>query len=310
MNTFKKALQEYVTLRRTMGFKFQEEERALKHFVSFLEERSARCITTQLALEWATQATHGKPVHQAKRLSYVRGFARHLRASQPNTEIPPPQLLAAPRARAMPYLYTQQEIESLMAAAKELSPRNGLLGISYHCLFGLLAVSGLRISEALSLTRDDVDLEEGVLTIRGTKFGKARLVPTHPSTCDMLRQYARRRDTFLDEPRSPYFLAAPRGGRLWGPNVRVAFYQLSRQIGLRGDHDRNGPRLHDFRHRLAVVTLLRWYRAGEDIETRLPALSTYLGHSNVSDTYWYLSACPELMGEAVQRLEKHWESRP
>ena len=305
MNTLNKALQEYVALRRTLGCKFQEQERALKQFVFFMSERGARCITTQLALEWATQAVH--PASQAHRLSYVRGFARHLLATQPNTQIPSPQLLPARVTRAKPYLYTQQEIQSLMAAAKELSPRNGLPGFSYYCLFGLLAATGLRISEALALTRDDVDLEEGVLTIRGTKFGKSRLAPIHSSTRDMLMRYARQRDAVLGEPRSPYFLVAKHGGRLWGPTVRVAFYQLSRQIGLRAASDRRGPRLHDFRHRFAVETILRWYRAGENVETHLPALSTYLGHCNVQDTYWYLSACPELMDTAVRRLERHWE---
>lgn len=310
MSPLKKALQEYVTLRRTLGCKFQEQERILKHFVSFMEERGARRITTQLALEWATQAVHATPAHQARRLGSIRGFAHHLSATEPNTQIPPSELLPARLTRARPHLYTPREIHRLMAAAKDLSPCNGLPGLSYHCLFGLLAVTGLRVGEALALTRDDVDLEEGVLTIHGTKFGKSRLVPIHLSTRDMLTQYARQRDVVLGEPRSNYFLVAKHGGRLWGPTVRVAFYQLSRQVGLRGASDRRGPRLHDFRHRFAVETLLRWYRAGESVELRLPALSTYLGHCSVQNTYWYLSACPELMGAAVQRLQRHWESRP
>lgn len=196
-----------------------------------------------------------------------------------------------------------------MAAAKALSPGNRLPGLSYSCLFGLLSVSGLRVGEALALTRDDVDLAHGVLTVRAAKFGKSRLVPLHPSTQRVLKDYARRRDALIGEPRSPYFLVAEEGGRLWGPTVRVAFYTLSRQVGLRGPTDRSGPRLHDFRHRFAVETLRRWYRRGQDIDIHLPALTTYLGHVNIQDTYWYLSACPELMKVAAQRLEQRWEVR-
>jgi integrase len=310
MNTLHKALRDYATLRRSLGFKFREQEQILKYFVSFMNERGARCITTRLALEWAVQPTQAKPSRWAQRLSYVRGFARYLQAEHPDTEIPATQLIPARFERAKPHLYTQEEIARLMSAARALSPGNKLPGLSYHCLFGLLAVTGLRIGEALVLTHEDVDLEEGILTIREAKFGKSRLVPLHRSTQHMLRCYARRRDALLGEPRSPYFLVAQEGGRLWGPTVRVTFYELSRQIGLRGPTDRSGPRLHDFRHRFAVETLLRWYRAGQDIEVHLPALSTYLGHTNIHDTYWYLSACPELMSAAAQRLEKRWGACP
>ncbi|MBP6106670.1 MAG: tyrosine-type recombinase/integrase [Steroidobacteraceae bacterium] len=309
MNTLQSALRDYVMLRRALGFKFREQEQSLTQFVSFLNARGARCITTPLALEWAVQPAQAKPARWAQRLSYIRGFARHLQAEYPDTQPPSTQLIPARFMRAKPYLYTEEEIGRLMAAAKELSPGNRLPGLSYYCLFGLLAVTGLRIGEALALRRDDVDLDNGVLTIRGTKFGKSRLVPLHLSTQRMLRRYARQRDAWIGGPRSPYFLVAKEGGRLWGPTVRVAFYDLSRQIGLRGQSDRTGPRLHDFRHRFAVETLLRWYRGGQNIETHLPALSTYLGHCSVQNTYWYLSACPQLMGAAAQRLEKRWEVR-
>jgi integrase len=172
---------------------------------------------------------------------------------------------------------------------------------------GLLAVSGLRISEAIGLKPEDVDLGEGILTVRGSKLGKSRLVPLHDSTRQALADYKLRRDDFLAGRPAPSFFVSKRGKRLDGANVRRAFYQLSRQIGLRGPDSSSGPRLHDFRHRFAVHALLRWYRAGEDVERRLPVLSTYLGHVHLSDTYWYLTACPELMGLAVRRLERHWE---
>jgi integrase len=173
---------------------------------------------------------------------------------------------------------------------------------------GLLAVAGLRISEARNLQTEDVDLEEGVLTIRGAKFGKSRLVPIHPSTRKVLSDYASRRDHCLPKRPATFFVSG-RGTRLDGAEIRRTFYFLSRQIGLRGLSDSHGPRLHDFRHRFAVETLVQWYRSGQDVERRMPVLSTYLGHVHVADTYWYLSACPELMGLAVKRFEDYWEKQ-
>jgi integrase len=309
MNTLQKSLRDYVSLHRALGYKFRDAEQILKQFVSFMNDRGADRITTQLAYEWAVQPTGAKPAHWAHRLGHIRRFARHVQVDHPDTEVPPPQLIPARSTRAKPYLYTKREVARLMAAAKTLSPGDRLPGLSYHCLIGLLSVTGLRMGEALGLTRDDVDLIHGILTIRAAKFGKSRLVPLHPTTHRMLKGYARRRDVLIGEPRSPYFLVAEEGGRLWGPTVRVAFYEISRQIGLRGPTDHSGPRLHDFRHRFAVEALRRWYRAGQDVERHLPALSTYLGHVNIQDTYWYLSACPELMSSAARRLEKRWEVR-
>lgn len=309
MKALANSLREYLALRRAVGFKLHDAERCLKHFVSFMQQRGECRITTALAYEWATQPTRATPAHWAQRLGYVRRFARYLQAGQPDTEVPPMQLIPAHYARAKPYLYSREEITRLMAAARALSPENRLPGLSYHCLIGLLTATGLRISEALALTREDVDLDHGILTVRAGKFGKSRLAPLHFSTQRMLKDYARRRDALIGEPRSSYFLVAAGGGRLWGPNVRVAFYALSRTTGLRGASDRRGPRLHDLRHRFAIETLRRWYRCGQNVETLLPALSTYLGHVNIRDTYWYLSACPELLNAAAHRLQKRWEAR-
>ena len=198
----------------------------------------------------------------------------------------------------------------MLAAALALPPERGLRRWTYHCLFGLLAVSGLRISEALALRRDDTDLERGILTIRGTKFGKSRLVTIHSSTQQVLQDYSRRRDLHLVHPHSPCFLVAERGGQLLPQYVYPVFLKLSRQTGLRAETARTGPRLHDFRHRFAVATLLDWYRSGIDVDSLMPVLSTYLGHTCIRDTYWYLSACPELMGYATRRLERRWEVLP
>jgi len=300
-----------LTLRRALGFKLREAGNRLLEFVRFMKQQRASYITTQLALTWAQQPAAVQPAEWARRLSVVRAFARHRSATDPRTEIPPDGLLPYRPKRARPYLYSDDEIRGLLRAALELPGRGGLRPWTYHCLFGLLSVSGLRIGEARNLELQDVDLQAAVLTIRGSKFGKSRLVPLHASTRDVLADYlARRERCWATRPVSPYVFVSNWGNRLDGGEIHRTFYALSRQIGLRGPSESHGPRLHDLRHRFAVTTLLRWYRSGEDAERRLPILSTYLGHVHVSDTFWYLSAWPELMGEAMRRLERSWERRP
>jgi integrase/recombinase XerD len=306
MMPLRQAIEDYVALRRALGFKLRRLAENLPRFATFMEKRAAPYITTELALEWATQPTGHKPSDWAQRLGFIRVFARHWHATDPRTEIPPIGLLPFRPQRARPYLYSETEIQKLLAAALQLRPHQGLRPWTYHCLFGLLTVAGLRIGEALKLERADVDLGEGILTVRGAKFGKTRLVPLHPSTRDVLADYARRRDRFLRRTSSTGFLLNDHGRLLEVSAVHRTFYRLSRQIGLRGPEDHNGPRLHDFRHRFAVRTLIHWYRSNEDIERRLPILSTFLGHGHVADTYWYLSLEPELMGLAMRRLELRW----
>jgi len=306
--SWRKAVENYIELRRGLGFKLLDAKAALLRFASFLQRRRAPHITIALALEWAQQDKTVRPAEWARRLGMVRGFARHWSAHDSRTEIPPCGLLPYRPERAHPYLYSNDEIRKLLQAARRLPSAHGLRGPTYYCLFGLLAVAGLRISEARNLENEDVDLKDGVLTIRGTKFGKSRLVPIHSSTRKALSAYASRRDRFLTQRPATFFVSS-RGTRLDGAEIRRTFYFLSRQIGLRGPSDSHGPRLHDFRHRFAVETLIQWYRSGQDVEKRLPVLSTYLGHVHVADTYWYLTACPELMGLAVKRFEEHWEKQ-
>ena len=306
MKPLRQGINDYIALRRSLGFKLRRMSEGLREFAVFLEQKAASYVTTELAMEWATQPASHQPSDWAQRLSFVRVFARHWHATDARTEIPPTGLLPFRPQRARPYLYSELEIQKLLAAALKLSPSQGLRPRTYHCLFGLLAVAGLRISEALKLDQADVDLGEGILTIRQTKFGKTRLVPLHTSTRDVMADYVRRRGRFLRNASSPCFFLNDHGRRLDGSAVRRTFYDLSRQIGLRGPKDRKGPRLHDFRHRFAVRTLVEWYRSNEDIERRLPVLSTFLGHGHVADTYWYLSVEPELMGLATRRLELRW----
>jgi integrase/recombinase XerD len=212
-------------------------------------------------------------------------------------------------ARALkPYFYSDHEIQTLLKAAKSRPSIDPLRPWTYHCLFGLLAVTGLRLGEALNLRTGDMDWSEGILTIRGAKFGKSRLVPLHASTCKVLADYAKRRDKRFGARAEGHFLVNKNGNRLDKGEVHRTFYLLSRQIGLHAVNASRGPRLHDFRHRFAVETLLRWYRNGEDPKRRLPILSTYLGHAHVTDTYWYLTGTPELLGAANKRLEKRWEA--
>ena len=207
IKSLRKAIDDYIALRRSLGFKLRRMAEGLREFAIFLEQKAAPYVTTELAMEWAILPTHHQPSDWAQRLGFVRVFARHWHATDPRTEIPPPGLLPFRPQRARPYLYSEQEIQKLLAAALKLSPSQGLRPRTYHCLFGLLAVAGLRISEVLKLERPDVDLCDGILTIRQTKFGKTRLVPLHTSTRDVMADYARRRDRFLRSPSSPCFFS-------------------------------------------------------------------------------------------------------
>ncbi len=311
MNTLRQAVDEYLSLRRNLGFKLREAGKALLDFVTFMEQHRATYITQALALAWAQQPGDAQPSHWAKRLSFVRGFARYRSSSDPRTQIPPPGLLPFQPKRARPYLYSDEEIENLLRAALNMPHRYERGALSpwvYYCLFGLLSVSGLRIGEACNLELQDVDLEAAVLTIRNAKFGKTRLVPLHASTCEVLADYIERRQRhWAGRPVSSYLFVSSWGNRLDSGQIHRAFYALSRQIGLRGESDSHGPRLHDLRHRFATNTLVNWYRSGLDPERRLPLLSAYLGHVHVADTQWYLEGTPELMREAMRRLEQRWE---
>lgn len=314
MKTLRDQLHDYLSMRRALGFRLVEAEVYLRDFCAFMEKRQQTTVTAQLALEWATAPANIRPTSWAGRLTTVRPFARYLQSFEPRTEIPGTQLLPFRPKRSKPYLYSQREITHLMAAAKSMPSRQALRPWTLRTLIGLLAVTGMRLGEALALMREDVDLDAGVLTIRGSKFQKSRLVPLHSSTSRALADYARRRDAYLDQrdakrgqrSRDSHFLLTGRGRRFQVAEVHKSFYAISRAVGLRGPGINRGPRLHDLRHRFATETLLRWSRSGAEIERQMPVLTTYLGHSNIADTYWYLSAHPELMRHAALRLERRW----
>jgi integrase/recombinase XerD len=315
MNTLRQAVDEYLTMRRGLGFKLHKAGKCLPDFAAYMERRRVSFITQSLALAWAQKPRNVQPVLWASRLNHVRQFARYRSASDPRTQIPAPGLLPFRPKRARPYLYTDAEIKKLLQSALQMPlslrhRRNGaLLPCIYYCLFGLLSVSGLRLSEACNLELEDVDLKAGILTIRGAKFGKDRWVALHVSTCKVLAEYLDKRQRhWAGGAASSYFFVSSRGNRLDEGQIRRAFYAASRRIGLRGAHDRHGPRLHDLRHRFATTTLVNWYRSNQDPERRLPVLSTFLGHVHIEDTQWYLSGSPALMREAMRRLEHRWET--
>ncbi|KQW49536.1 MULTISPECIES: tyrosine-type recombinase/integrase [unclassified Roseateles] len=313
MNTLREALPEYLRLRRSLGFKLEDAGLQLPRFVAFVEAQGSTHITTALALAWAQQSASVQPAEWARRLGSVRCFARYRSATDALTEIPPSGLLPHRSTRARPYLYSDEEVQRLLNAALQLPTRwhsTPLRPWEFHCLFGLLSTTGMRISEALNLHVADVDLDQALLTIRGAKLGNTRLVPLHASTARVLADYLQRRQAFFARPISPYVFVSRTGNRLDMAHVHRTFYALSRQIGLRGPQASHGPRIHDLRHRFAVQVLTRWYQAGEDPARLLPVLSTYIGHVRVQDTYWYLSAWPELMTQAMQRLERRWEAAP
>jgi integrase len=296
--------EEYLTMRRALGFKLTTQGRHLMSFVRFCEERSADHVTADLAVEWATRTSRGSgnEVYQARRLDVVRIFARHLQALDPATEVPPDDVLSRRYLRIQPYLYSPAEIAALMNAADDLRP--ALRAATWRTLIGLLAVTGMRQGEACRLLRDDADLETGTLVIRDSKFGKSRLVFLHPTAVAALRAYERARDEAFPEPEADAFLVNSRGGPLDGPNLPKTFATLVTAAGIQAPPGQRAPRLHDLRHAFTVATMLDWYHDGGDVQARLPLLSTWLGHVDPKSTYWYLQAVPELLALAAGRLEQ------
>lgn len=306
MSALRAAVEEYLAIRRSLGFELRHVASYLYDFVGLADAEGAAHLTTALALRWAQQPATAHPSSWARRLGIVRRFAAWHRAADPQTEIPADGLLPYRYRRKPPYIYSDDEIARLVHAAAALPSANALRAHTYATFFGLLVVTGLRVSEALKLDRQDVDLQEGILTIRRTKFGKSRLVPLHPSSRDALDRYAGRRDALRPGRSTPAFFVSARGTRLTEWSARYTFATISRQIGLRapagGQRHGRGPRLHDMRHRFAARTLIDWYRTGVDVEREIPKLATYLGHVHVHDTYWYIEGVPELLQLATERL--------
>jgi len=308
MSTLRAAAEDYLAMRRALGFKLTTQGRQLMSFIEFCEARGAGHVTTELALAWATQTVRDSSdeVYHSRRLMVVRIFARHLAALDPATEVPPEHVLPHHYRRIAPYLYSPGEVAALMAAAGRLAPP--LRAATWQTLIGLLAVTGMRQSEARHLDRDQVDLDAGVLTIANSKFGKSRQQFLHPTTVAALRGYQRRRDRWCPAPAAPSFFISTRGTRLNTHTITHAFAALLDDAGIAAPPGRRRPRLHDLRHSFTVASLLDFYRDGGDVAARLPLLSTWLGHVDPKSTYWYLQAVPELLALAAGRLEQAFPS--
>jgi integrase len=308
VSTLRAAAGQYLAMRRSLGFKLTTQGRHLMRFVGYCEARGAEHITTELALAWATQTSRGSSdeVYWSRRLMVVRIFARHMAALDPATEVPPEDVLPHHYRRIAPYLYSPGEITALMAAAGRLTPP--LRAATWQTLIGLLAVTGMRKSEACHLDRDQVDLVAGVLTIADSKFGKSRQLFLHPTAVTALRGYQLRRHRWCPVPAAPSFFISTRGTRLDEHNLTHTFARLLDEAGIAAPPGRRRPRIHDLRHSFTVASLLDFYRDGGDVQARLPLLSTWLGHVDPKSTYWYLQAVPELLALAAGRLEQAFPS--
>jgi integrase/recombinase XerD len=293
-------LENYLLLRHASGFKMNRIDNDLRRFVAFLDSGAASTVTVELAVVWARQPAM-KPITVDFRISAVRGFAHYMHAIDPATEVLPRGLLSVPRRRPLPYLYSAGELVRLLRATRRLRPP--LRAETLTTLLGLIASTGMRLGETLTLTRDDVDLADGMITIQHAKFDRVRMVPLHPSVTSALRHYRASRQRLCTTPRTDRFFCSSTGAMLRREEVQRVFRQITTELGIRTDTVR--PRIHDLRHTFAVNTLLDWQRDGVDISRRLPLLSTYLGHVEPANTYWYLSAVPELMHTAAERLEQH-----
>ena len=308
MSDLRVELDRYLAIRRSLGFRLRRPELLLGDFVRHLDASGSHTITTENAFAWATLPAKASNDWWGQRLSVVRAFARHLHAIEPVHEVPPAGLLPARTHRATPYLYSDADIAALMAAARQL--HSPLRAATFETLVGLLAVTGLRIGEALRLDRDDVDLVAGRLRVRDSKFGKSREVPLHASTVDALAGHARVRDRLCPRPVDPSFFVSTAGTRLLYCGAHLAWLDLVRRAGLEPRSAKCRPRPHDLRHSFAVRTLLGWYRDGADVAACMPLLSTYLGHVHPANTYWYLSAAPELLSLVAARLDAARGARP
>lgn len=300
MTALGRALAAYLRTRRALGFKLKREGELLPQFVAYLDERGASLVTTAAAIEWAAQPRDAAPAWWTQRLVLVRGFAKYLQTIEPRTEVPALDHLPHRRARSMPYVYSPADVTALLSATDTL--RSPLKATTYKTLLGVIAVTGMRVGEAIALDERDVDRRRAILVVRKTKFDKSREVPVHTSTVEALDRYRRERDRLAPRRRSSSFFISTVGKRLIYNNVHETFLQLVYAAGL-GKRDPR-PTIHDLRHTFAIQTVLGWYRDDLDVEARLPLLSTYLGHVGPSSTYWYLTAVPELLEAATIRLER------
>jgi integrase len=307
MSPLEQALADYLQLRHSLGHDLADAGWLLPSFVAYLQDHGLRTVTVEAALAWAQHSPTGKGMSVGpRRMTAARGFARYLSGIDPDTEVPPLGLMPSRQRWRRPFIYTPADIDAVMSQA-QASIVSPLRAATYQTLVGLLATSGLRIGEAIKLDRSDIDWDQGVLLIRESKFGKSRLVPLHPTTMQALAENARLRDELQRRPKEASFFVSLTRKRLSYAVVCQTFRQLIDNAGV-GTDAPSPPRLHDLRHTFAVRTLLGWYRSDEDVQAKIPSLSTYLGHREPASTYWYLSAAPELLALAAARQDTAWSA--
>lgn len=298
---------DYIGLRRDLGYRSPSQERALRAFARYLDQAGHQGpIPLEASLDWTTSTASTDPCNPARRMAMVRGFLRHLSARDGATDVPPPGLLGPVGRRRPPHVYSDEEIGDVLAAAAGLTPTGGLRPRCYATLFGLLACTGLRIGEALALTCGDVDLAAGVLTVRAGKRGRTRLVPLHPSALPPLHAYAAHRDRHGGDA----FFRTEHSEQLSYNTVHSTFIVLRQRLGWTAAGRTRAPRIHDLRHRMVVRRIQAWHTDGVDVDAKFPALATYLGHVEVRELYWYLSAVPELMSIVADRFEAFTQYAP
>jgi integrase len=304
-------VERYLVERGRLGFDLRGPTNVLRNFARHVQAVGHRGpLTVEVMTDWARRDSHGSsdPHTWARRLNSLRSFMRWMQQFEPRTEVPDDAIFGRLPRRLAPHIYSEPEIVDLLAAARRLGPTPSLRGVVFETLFGLIACTGLRISEALALRNFDVDLKHGMLTIRRTKFAKSRYVPMHQSTVETLRRYRWMRD-LSGEPAqedASFFVGTRsrrRGRPLSNRQAHRVFAELRQQLGWHNRGTHHAPRIHDLRHTFVVRRILLWQQKGVDIDQAMLSLSTYVGHAMVTNTYWYLSAVPELMALAAGRFE-------
>ncbi|WP_211455432.1 tyrosine-type recombinase/integrase [Collimonas antrihumi] len=309
--SWSKRIEDYLIYRHSLGFELKSEAGTLKQFANFLDQTETQgSLTVALTVAWARTSKRSTPITWGRRLEIARGFAQYWQRYDPTSEIAPLDWFGPPHRRLVPHIYTEAEILVLMEAAAQLTPPNGLRPATCRTVFGLLASTGLRIGEATKLTRSDVDLDNAVLIIREAKFHKSRLVPFDPGVTAALRSYARLRDRIVLRAESDRFFLFDTGRPAIQSDIRYALRTLCARLGWQPRSDYKHHRLQDMRHTFIVRSILRFYEQGIEIDRAVVALSTYVGHAHVADTYWYATGIPELMNIAAERFHQYaWETQ-
>jgi len=301
--SFLDLVEDYLAFRRGLGFELESPGLLLLNFARYADRIGHDGhVTTDLAVPWALATSSSDPAAPTRRLSVLRQFARYRAVFDPATEVPPAGLLGHLPRRKQPHIYSVAEIALLLRQASLLWPRGGLRPKTYVAFFSLLFSTGLRLGEACRLMPDDVNLNDGILTILESKFRKSRLVPLHPTATQALIRYADHRNT--PRTRSGSFFRTDHAPALKRNTVQKTFWRMRDRLGWTAHERVRRPRIQDTRHTFAVRRLLRWYEDGADVDRKILALATYLGHARPTDTYWYLSAVPELMAIASARFER------